>query len=421
MAIDYEINRPDARSFRRAFIKRRSNTTGLYEATWFEITKYIKKWASIERSVDDLRLNKFTHSGFQVAVRNDTGAFNTEANQNSLWYGYMTRYRTLVKIEGGYFDDSQTELPTDSTLGIFIMSDEIPISAPNNQATLRAKSLVSIFDEVRLAEVAGIFQTLTADGLITKIRDHTDGSGNFYFRQFITSTAWTIQSTSVFYNVTSTAIGSMTCWDFMEKLAEAEGYMVLINRTGGLEFRNRDERTTTSQFSFNGQSFVPLNIISLDEHKEAYNKLYTFFRLKYLEADTSTSFVTAGSTSTVDPSSTAWKYGARVYDFETTFLNNATAAQTIVNNLYTTFSVIKEELTIKAKFIPHLEVSDKVSISYHSDSVQGNVLWDLAVWDTDIWPLVFGENFNLDSTPYKIISINHNLDKLLTTFTLRAI
>ena len=421
MAIEFEINRPDPRPFRRAFIKRRSSSTGLYEASWFEITKYIKKWSSIDRSVDDLRLNRFTHSGFSVAVRNDTGAFNLESNQNSIWNGYMTRYRTLVRIEGGYFDSDQVELPTDSAIGVFIITDEIPISGVSNQATLRAKSLVSVFDEVRVADVAGINSTQTADSLITKIRDHTDGASNFYFRQFITSTSWTIQSTSAYYNVTSTVIGSMTCWEFMEKLAEAEGYLLMINRSGGLEFRNRDERTTTSQFSFLGQGFNPMNIIALEEHKEAYNKLFTFFRLKYLEADTSTSYVTAGSTSSVDPSSTAWKYGSRVYNFETTFLNNTTAAQNIVNSLASTFSVVKEELTLRTKFCPHLEVSDKVAVSYRSYSVTLRTFWDLFSWDSGTWAGAGGENFDLNAVSYKILSVNHNLEKLFTTFKVRAL
>lgn len=422
MAIEYEINRPDSRSFRRAYIKRRVAATGLYETNWFEITKYIKKWATIDRSIDDIRLNRFTHSGFSVTVRNDSGAFNIETNQNSLWNGYMTRYRTLVKVEGGYFDSNQVELPTDSALGVFIMTDEIPISAVQNHAQIRAKSLISVFDEVPAEIVTGLGPTQTADSLITKIRDHTDGSGNFYFRQFITSTSWTIQSTTVLYNLaTSTVIGSLSCWDFMNKLAEAEGYIILINRSGGLEFRNRDERTTTSQFSFYGQGYNPMNVISLDEHKEAYNKLYTYFRLKYLTADTSTSYVTAGSTGSVDPSSTAWKYGSRIYDFETTYLNNLSAATLIVNSLASTFSVLKEELTIKTKFVPQLEVSDKIGFSYHSYSIIPRTLWDLFSWDVDAWAGAGGENFDLSGISYKILSINHNLEKLYTTLKIRAL
>ena len=176
MSIDSEINKPIAQPFRRISIKRRSNTTGLYESSWFDITKYVKKWGTIQRSVDDLRLNRFVHSGFSFTVRNDTGAFNPESNPVSVWFGYMTRYRTLLKVEAGYRTDDETELPDDPSLGVFIMSDEIPISAVTNTAGIQAKSLVSVFDEVIASDVIGIGATQTASQLVAKIRDHTDGS-----------------------------------------------------------------------------------------------------------------------------------------------------------------------------------------------------------------------------------------------------
>lgn len=422
MAFETQINSPYAQCFRRAFIKRRSNSTGLYEASWFDITKYVKKFGSLERSIDDVRLNKFIHSGVTLTVRNDSGAFNPEDNPTSLWYTYMTRYRTLLKLEGGYFDSSQNELPTDPSLGVFIMSDEIPISGVSNQASIKARSLISVFDEVRASEIVGITTTQTASDLIAKIRDHTDGSNNFYFRNFITNTSWTIQATTNnYYLGTTTAVGDMSTWEFMEKLAESEGRVILINRTGGIEFKDRTERTTTSQFSFYGQGFREPNIIKLNEFKEAYNKLFTFFRLKYLEPDTSTSYVTAGSTSSVDPSGTSWKYGTRQYNFENTLIANTATAQGIVNTLASEFSVIKDELDIETKFIPHLEILDKVDLSYRSYDAASTVLWNLFNWNEVNWPTETGENFDWDQVAFKVLSIKTNLDNFSTTFQLREI
>lgn len=422
MGLEFEINRPDARVFRRAFIKRRQTSNGKYETNWFEITKYVKKWGSYSRNVDAIRLNRFVHSGANLKVRNDTGAFNPEDNQTSLWSGYMTRYRTLLKIEAGYWDDDQTELPTDTTLGVFIMNDEIPISGVTNEATIKAKSLSSVLSEVRASDVAGITTTLTANQIIGSIRDHTDGSGNFYLREFITSTSWTIQTTtnSYFFG-TTTAFGSMSCWDLMEKLAETEGYLLLINRSGGIEFRNRDERTTTSQFSFRGLGFNEMSVIRLNEYKEPLNKLYTYFRLKYLTADTSTSYVTAGSTSSVDPSSTAWKYGSRQYDFSFEFANNTTAAQNIVNNLFNTFSVLKDEVNILTKLAPQLEISDKVTLSYRSYDLANTVLWNLFKWDEVLFPTESGENFDFNNVNFKLLSVNHDLDNFTSSFQMREI
>lgn len=422
MTLETEISRPNHRIFRRAYIRRRSNTTGLYEADWYEITKYVERWGNLSRSIDDLRLNRITHGGISLTVRNDTGAFNTELNENSLWYGYMTRYRTLIKIEGGYFDENENELPANPTLGIFIMTDEIPISAEKNTATIKARSIVSVFDEVRASEVGGLGPTQTASELIGRIRDHTDGAGNFFFRQFVSLGAWTIQTTTALYNLaTSTVIGSLSCWEFIEKMAEAEGFISILNRTGGFEFRNRDARTSTSTFDLRGLGYARPNVIALTESKEAYNKLYTFFRLQFLEADTSTSFVTAGSTSTVDPSSTAWKYGSRTYNFKTTYINNTATAQTIVNNLHAEFSELKNEISLRANFIPDLEISDHAKLYYRSYALESTILWDLFRWDVDRFPPETGENFDWDGVSFKILSINTDLDQFTTTLNMREI
>src|SRR5687767_3648720 len=99
------IGRPTHQVFRRAYIKRRQTSDGRYESSWLEITKFVKSWGVFESSVDALRLNRFVHSDIQLIVRNDTGAFNPESNVTSLWSGYMTRYRTLVRIQAGYLDE----------------------------------------------------------------------------------------------------------------------------------------------------------------------------------------------------------------------------------------------------------------------------------------------------------------------------
>lgn len=413
----------------RAFVKRRSASTGLYESTWQEITEFIKGWGGLKSSIDDLKLNRFTQTGVTLKGRNDEGKFNPESSANSLWNGFLTRYRTLVKIEGGYLNTNGsdfTEFPTDTSLGIFIMSDEIPIRASTkgrgNDATIKCKSLVSVFDEVRATDIVGLGSTQTASELVTRIRDHTDGSGNLIFRQFISLSSWTIQTTTNNYNfATSTSLDRLTAWEMMVKLAEAEGHILLINRLGGIEFRNRNERTSTSQFTFYGQSFARPNIISLDNYVEALNKHFNFFRLKFEEGDTTTSYVTAGTITTVDPSNTSWIYGSKVYNFDNTFITNTTTAQTIVNNLFAEFEPVKEEIDLTANFTPQLEISDKVLLNYKSYDLANATLWDQFNWDEASWDAEAGENFEWIDQPFKILSIQHDLNKYITKFKLREI
>lgn len=420
--IQGEINKPVCDVFRRAYIKRRSNTTGLYESSWYEISDYVKKWGTIQNSVDETNLNVFKHSGISLICRNDEGKFNPESNINSFWYGYMTRFRTLLKIEAGYIDEDDNELPTTTTQGIFILTNDIPINAVKNEAVLNFKSLVSVFVEVVATEVVGLGATQTASDLITKIRDHTDGSGNVVFRQFISSASWTIQTTTNNYNpATTTSLDGLSCWKLMSKLAEAEGFILLINRTGGLEFRDRDERTTTSQFTFCGQGFRNQNVIRLDEYLEPINKYYNYFRLKYLEGDTSTSYVTSGTTTAVDPSSTAWQYGSRTYEFENLFINNTATAQSICDDRRDQFDDIKDEVKITAKFCPQLEISDKITFNYRNYDLADEILWDMFNWDEENWNDESGEIFDWYNIGFKILSKKTNLDKFTANFLLRRL
>lgn len=412
------------KTFRRAAIKRRSATTGKFEASWFDISEFVEQWGSFDSSVDDVRLNKFTFSGLTLMTRNDTGKFNPESDGNSFWNGYLTRYRTLVRIQAGYLNEAGAELPADTTQGVYVMSDEIPIAANTNEASLNCLSLASIFDGVRAVEVAGLGTTQSASDLITRIRDHTDGAGNFVFREFITSTSWTIQTTTAQYNFATTgSLAGITCWDLMGKLAEAEGFVVMVNRTGGAEFRARDARSSTASFDLYGLGFPEMNIIDLQETKEALNTYFNFFRLKYLSPDTASSFVTAGTSTTVDASSTAWKYGNRVYEFQgVDQYPNTAAAQAVVNTLLADAgNGPNRQATLVCKFLPAVEILDRVDANYHSFSIDGTTLWDFFDWDAADWDSEFGENVNWTAKGMKIISKSTSLDDMTTTLRVEEI
>lgn len=413
------ITNPTAKVFRRLYMKRRLLATGLFETDWQNMTEFVKRWGYIESSVDQIQLNRFTQSGFNVTVRNDTGKFNPESNTQSFWFGYLTRYRTLVKVEAGYCDEADSELPADPTQGIFLLDGEIQIGS-NNEAVLNCRALSSVFSEVRAVDVAGLGATQTASNILAKIRDHTDGSSASVFGQFVSASAWLIPSLTTNYLLNTTgSLASMTCWDLMTKLAESEAHMLAINRTGGVEFRARD--SIRNSFTLYGQGFPRQNVIRLNDFKEALDKYYTFFRFKYLEADTSTSYVTAGTTTTVTPGNLSWKYGARVYQFEHDFFQTSTVAQAVVNNLFTEFSVLKTELRLLTKFMPDIDISDQVGLYYRSYDLAGTTIWEGFAWDAANWNGDTGENFDWYGVPFTVLSKQTNLDDFTTTLQLREI
>lgn len=418
MSLARQIGLPSAKIFRRAHIRRRLASTGQYETDWVSITPLVKSWGTLESAIDDIALNTFTHNGITLRVQNNQGDFNPENYLSSLWNGFLTRYRTLVRIQMGYEDTDASDLPTDPTQGIYIMDSEIGISADTNDVSIRCTSLKSVFDEVRARDIGGLGVTLTAEQIFQEIRDHTDGAGVAIFQQFIPLASWSIGATTINYNPLTTTLEDLTTWDLMQKLAEAESRVVYINRTGGLVFEARPTNTGTSAIALAGQGFPRPNIIKLNDYKQAVNKLYTFFRLKYLEPDTSTSYVTAGTTTSVNATNPSWLYGQRVYESENLFINNTAGAQSLVDNQFTVLGAIQSETRILCKPLPQLEIHDTVDVSYHSYDLALDPLWDAVDWDDFNWA-TDGENFDWNSKYFRIIGKRMNLDNLTSELTLR--
>ena len=148
-----------------------------------------------------------------------------------------------------------------------------------------------------------------------------------------------------------------------------------------------------------------------------------------MEADTSTSFVEAGTTTAVTGDNLSWKYGQRTYEFENKFVSNTATAQGIVDGLFTEFNAVKNETKIKCKFVPHIDVLDPVDLSYHSYDLADQPLWDQIDWATDPSGLPpgesewakEGENFDFDNKEFVILGKKTNLDNFTTQFTMREI
>jgi len=421
---------PIKRPFRKAQIKRRSTSDGLYEANWFDITEFVEKWGTVESRIDDLRLNQFLHSGIKLTVRNDFGEFNSSEEGKSLWNGFLPRNRTLVRIQAGYTDGSSNQFPSDATQGIFILDGEIVFNDKKGVVVLPCKSIVSPFEDSRADEIGGFSASMTASEVFEKIRDHTDGSGNFIFRQFITTTAWSIQTTTSLYNLSdSNQLAEFSTWELMVKFAESESFVLYPTRTGGLNFRNRNPNTSASQFSFFGAYFRRPNIIKINTYKEATNKLFTHVRFKYLEADTETSFVTSGTVTVVDPDTLEWRFGRKTFEFDNEFVSNTQTAENIVRDVRFEFSNLRSELSMDTVFHPDIEILDRIDVSHRGNSIDSIHVWDNRNWAADTttsdtapvmnWASETSSAIEFNQKNFKLLSKQLNLDKFTTTLMVR--
>jgi len=419
--------------FRKVEIKRRSATTGLYESSWFDITSRVEKFGTLQTSLDDTRLNQFVHSGVNLTVRNDFGEFNPETDGQSLFYGYFTRVRTQVRFSAGYTDGAGNQFPSDPIQGVFVMTGEINVVSSNNQVNLNCKSLNSIFQETRADEITGITSSMTASDIIEKIRDATDGSSNFLFRTFITSTAWDIQTTtSIVQNLgTTEALKEFSVWELINKLAETELFVAYITKGGGFVFGDRIPNSVDPTFSLYGAGYRDPNIIKITAFKEAVDKLFTHVRFKYAQDDTETSFITAGTSTTIDIRSDVWRYGRRTYEFENNFFSDTGTAQLVASRIQGEFSQLRSEMEMDCEFMPHLELGDRLDVSYREGTIGSIYVWDRYDWAADtttsdganvlFWASETSATIDFTQKNFKIISRKTNLDNFVTTLKLREV
>lgn len=429
--------------FRRVLIKRRNSTSGAFESTWQDISADVKKWGKIRRQIDYIKFNKITFSDVIMQFENSDGRYNPNTDDSSFWLGYVDQQRTLVKLESGFYDQtlassgiwSNTELPTTSSIFYGIMSGDIFLS-DDNQVSIPVKPLLQVFRDYPARNLRGFTSTgLTASQFFTLLRDQTDGSANFVFRPFFgdTTSNWNIQSTTnVYSNLNTTTAEDVieaSVWDVMEKITEAEDAVTYVDRFGVFNFQPRTVLTTTSQFHFFGQGFFDTEygktIKKITRYGKKQSDFYTKIQVKFNADDTATSYVSKETAFTVTGNNDAWVLGHRLYNLENLWIPNTATAQSIADSIYTNATSLKDQIEFSSSFVPHLDILNRVTISYDTGAQNLNYRWDTKDWfdtssaadvsDGMYWDMeTGGDAIRLSAVDFKILAYEIDLDGLET-------
>ena len=412
-----------AQVFRRLYFKRRLSG-GEYESTWTRIPdKYVMSWGQIKFSSDDIKVNFWNYSGLTIQVRNNDGYFANTDDDKSVFYQMITRYKTMVKVSAGYIDSAGTELPTQSTLYIGVIAEDMPYKE-DNKVQFSTKHISSIFQEIPADQVIGLGTTQTASDIVTKIRDFKDSNNVYIFQKYISSGAWYINTTSAYYNIaTTSALQGMTCWDVLKKISEAENYTMYLSPDGNFYFQPKTAASTVA-FHFSGVGDtdgtwghnISSNVTVDDNIRKVYNRI----RVRFADSDTTSSYYIKKETWNWGDSSSSFMYGVRTYEIDNRFLDTTTA-QTVATNIFNGFSLPKKEVKLRTKFIPHLSLNDHVTVTYKTVAYEGDYLWGYFDWGSAYWGARKGYNINLENADYQITEININLDNFSCDFTLREI
>jgi hypothetical protein len=462
MSLKTLIKRPQSEVFRRAYIKRRSSITGLYEDDWQEISKDIKSWGKITKQLDTENYNKFRFNSFSMRVTNDEGRYNNSDTDNSLWFGYMSPQRSLVKIEAGlrwkHKDDEgiwniqegpgsswdqslwdENEWDENSVMFIGIIQGDI-FQSSSNEVTLPIKPLLQVFRDFPAVYLRGFDAAgMTASEFVEMVKDQQDVSLNYYFRPFFdnTTTGWDIQATTIGYadlnTYTSAQLQNLSTWDVLERLAQAENFVSYVARDGTFKFQDRTEASATPAFIFNGfgssDREYGQTIKKIESYGPRVSKYYSRVEVKWREEDTTTSYAAFETSIAVSAGNSPWEFGAKALKIENVWIQTSTVAETIAQNLYNDVGNVRKEIRFVTSFVPHLDLLDKISVNYDSAPTFANSLWDLKDWATDsgedeaflTWDKVVGESIKIDGAEFKLLSITVDLDKLESAFEAREI
>lgn len=436
-----EIKKPHSKVFRKAYIKRRLLSTGLFESDWLEITNDVKNWGSISTSVDVEKVGKLSFSGANLTVANIDGSYNPDDNADSLWYGYANQQRSLIKIEVGFYFQWQGSdgvwhneiIPDDPTVFVGVISGNINVS-DQNEVVLPIQPLSQVFEDFPANLLTGFTSTgLTASQFVESLRDQTDGLGNYVFRPFFnnTTTYWEVTATSQVYSNlnTSTAadLHQLTVWDVIEKLGQSENFIAYISPTGKFRWVPKTVGASTT-FEFFGLGITPNTeyghtIKRIFNYGKKLTNFYSRVAVKFVNSDTNTSFVNTALSFAINGTNTAWNLGYRTFSVDNYWIPNSAAAASIAGAIFNDVSSLKEEINFSTSLIPHLNLLDRVEISYDaSDFSSRNSYWDTNDWDSELtWDGTRGDAIILNSQAFKVLSININIDNLETRFVCRQL
>ena len=439
--INSEIMKHKSRVFRRISVKRKSSSTGLFESTWQDISKDVERWGTIDRAIDNIRYSRLNFSDTMVRVANDSGKYNPNTDSSSLWSGYGDLQRSLVKIECGFLHQTQgasgiwtnTEYPTDATALIGIISGDATIS-DQNSVVLPVKPLMQVFRDYPARLLVGYTTVgMTAERFMTMLRDQTDGSGSYVFRPFFgdTTSYWSITATTNTYSNmnTSTAadVINADCWEVIESLAEAEDMIAYISRTGTFKFQSRGANTTGAQYYFFGRQFVNTNyghtIKRIDGYGTKLSDYYSRVQLKFIDSEIYTSYESTQTSLVVTGGNNPWNLGHRSFEFENFWVQVTASALVVVQSVFAAVSALSSRVDFTTSLIPHLDILDRVEISYDSAGKGVFSRWDNADWadsstpSTDlVWEAASGDAIRLQDTPFKLLSVSIDLDNLESRF-----
>lgn len=260
-----------AKAIRRVYIKRR-DVNGDYEASWLRVDILDNQNRLIDISsfeigidADAGEISNFEATGMTVTMDNQGGHFGIETKSNSIFYNYLNRKNSKIRIDAGYEDSDGNDVGVDTVFEGVIESIQV---GEDQKAQIKCLSYVEILNSYPISDVTLGVQTVSQ--AVTAIMNQAK------ITQFIPYTA-----PSNTFNPTIDSINyDGTYWDTLKKLAqETTSVPYLVGSS--FSFKNRVASSSVAYY-FRGKGTPTPNIageiMAFDD--EGADRVYVYFQAK---------------------------------------------------------------------------------------------------------------------------------------------
>ncbi len=246
-----EFNQAAHECFRRVYIKRRQATG--YEAAWVQIPNdRIISFGSVAHQFEYADSIGIKTDAVTLKFKNDGGYFNDITDPASIFYNYMSRYKTLFKIEAGYIDKTGAEIGSPAVFMGIVLSD---FAQSMTDITIKVNSLIDVYKLLPVKNVSGLYSgvvdaSFTSSELIVHLCvNATDGAGNIILEPYISSNALNVDHVGAALHHNDYSFGGIpteanygnTVFDLLSKLTLVEDQVLYASPEGNITFARRNK------------------------------------------------------------------------------------------------------------------------------------------------------------------------------------
>jgi len=381
------------RPVRKMYIKRR-DTNDVFETDWLQVDHYaltnrIVSWGTVTLSIDDYegRIGAFNCSNLTMTTKNDDGLWNVETDERSLWYGWLNRKFTKVRIDCGYLDADGNEIGVETVFEGIINKVKM---GDMQTATVECLSYQTILQKYDITDLS-MTGSKTINDILTLIMNQAK------ITKYIPYVAPDVDVNST---IDDTSLIEGTYWEVIKNLAFKSNSVPLVY---GSSFQMVSRTVTgVSIWDFKGKGSANSDIFKIDSYDdEGADRVRVFWT-------DNTGLYTAISANPV----LLKKY---LNEPETMNLSDINAGDkgAILNAMLAEWENPKPIMEFTTRFlINQVKPLDIVSTTIEGEVVPSNTfIWGAWVWgDGSVWGKRVGSINMGTAALWKVLNVSKNIE-----------